>query len=101
MLGKMIIQGLIAAAIIGAAATVYAQSQNQTNFSGTDSGSLATSAITPAAQSGGTGYLQPTGADNGRRDQGSSNGYREGRHDGQRESHREGHHRKDHDRDDD
>lgn len=91
MLGKMLIHGLVAAAILGSAAAVYAQVK--------DNGYLVPAATADQRKGAvadiGNGYLRPTdGNVRGRED--------ERRHGVHSERHREGHDRKrDHDDDDD
>lgn len=90
MLGKMLMQGLIAAALIGSAAAVYARA--------TDNGPLASTAMPDrpkdaAGTETGNGYLRPTeGNLRDRKD--------ERRHDTRSERHRQRHDRN-HDDDDD
>jgi hypothetical protein len=80
MLGKMMINGLVAAILIGGAAAVYAQAR--------DGGSL-------SAAPAGTGYLQPT--DRGLREHGD--GRKHADRTDRADRHRDGHDRDDHDRD--
>lgn len=92
MLGKMLIHGLVAAAILGSAAAVYAQVK--------DTGNLAPAAIPEqrkdvVASEPGDGYLRPTDLNVRVRED-------ERRHGVRSERHRERHDRKrDHDDDDD
>lgn len=66
MLGKMIVQGLVAAAIIGSAAAVYAQAKDDGIL--TPKPAQATG-VAPAARDGGDGYLRPAEARTRQRDE--------------------------------
>jgi len=96
MLGKMIIHGLVAATMIGAAAAVYAQTRND------GYASPAPSQISRAAspdKAADDGYMRPTGFRFGDHDRDDDDHEHETRRDHERRDHARSDHKRSHDND--